>query len=105
MKEPWKPGESGNPSGTPKGGEGFAARLREKAGEGGKVLAEWLFEIAEHAEPGDRLKAISLIADRAFGKVKETLDVTGSLTLEQLIVEAHKSATVTVGGDVPDKVT
>jgi hypothetical protein len=65
------------------------------AGEGGKKLAEWLFDIAENAEPGDRLKAIQMIQDRAYGKVKEQVEHSGGLTLEQLVEQSYRGNVTT----------
>jgi hypothetical protein len=72
--KPWPKGVSGNPSGRPK--RDLAAELAIKAfeslepGEAGKVLARMLKK---------NPKMYQVLADRAFGKVPQALQISGQL--------------------------
>ena len=63
----WKPGQSGNPGGRPKG---LAKATREVVGDDGLPLAELWWEIANDPKrkDSDRLEASRLLADRGWGK-------------------------------------
>jgi hypothetical protein len=75
----WKPGQSGNPKGRPKG-KGIAAHLREMAEDvhksshddwivtRGEALAKALFDMAETGDPRERLYAIEKILEYVDGK-------------------------------------
>ena len=83
---PWKPGQSGNPSGRPKGTRDLAGYVLETT-DGGKELVDALVSIArgvmpnvpvqeasrprkdQQARPVDQLKAIEMLLDRGFGQV------------------------------------
>lgn len=69
---PWKPGQSGNPAGRPKGGIGLATYIREHTLEG-RELVDFLLEVVrtggEDFKGRDRLTAVEMLMDRAFGKV------------------------------------
>jgi len=78
----WKPGQSGNPSGRPKGSAGFAANIREET-RGGQELWEFALQVMRgQAEvkavvagavvnigPSlkERMDAMKWLADRGFG--------------------------------------
>ena len=89
---PWKPGQSGNPGGRPKG---LASYIRENTFDG-RELADFLMSVMRGHEVfskvTDRLKACEMLMDRAFGKhfaadtdpnIKPILDLT-KLTPEEL---------------------
>lgn len=65
---PWKPGQSGNPGGRPKG---LASYIRESTLDG-RELADFLMEVMRgqtmYSKVTDRLKACEMLMDRAFGK-------------------------------------
>ena len=63
----WKPGQSGNPSGRPKG---IASKARELVNNDPKRLLEVLLSVAEDskAKPGDRISATREFLDRAWGR-------------------------------------
>ena len=83
---PWKPGQSGNPSGRSKGTRDLAGYVLETT-DGGKELVDALVSIArgvmpnvpvqegprprkdQQVRPADQLKAIEMLLDRGFGKI------------------------------------
>ena len=94
---PWKPGQSGNPSGRPKGTRDLAGYVLETT-DGGKELVDALLSIARGAvpnlavqkssrprkdqqvRPADQLKAIEMLLDRGFGRSPQQLDVAHSVS-------------------------
>ena len=93
---PWKPGQSGNRSGRPKGTLDLAGFVLEST-NGGKELVDALICIARGAvpnlavqkgsrprkdqqvRPADQLKAIEMLLDRGFGRSPQQLDVAHSV--------------------------
>ena len=83
---PWQPGQSGNPSGRPKGTRDLAGYVLETT-DGGKELVDALLCIARGVMPSipaqegsrprkdhqvrsvDQLKAIEMLLDRGFGRL------------------------------------
>ena len=94
---PWKPGQSGNPSGRPKGTRDLAGYVLETT-DGGKELVDALVAIArgfmpdvagqegsrprkdQQVRPADQLKAIEMLLDRGFGRSPQQLDIAHSVT-------------------------
>jgi hypothetical protein len=94
---PWQPGQSGNPSGRPKGTRDLAGYVFETT-DGGKELVDALVSIArgvmpnvpvqegsrprkdQQVRPGDQLKAIEILLDRGFGRSPQQLDEAHSVT-------------------------
>jgi hypothetical protein len=94
---PWKPGQSGNPSGRPKGTRDLAGYVLEST-DGGKELVDALICIArgvmpnavaqegsrprkdQQVRPADQLKAIELLLDRGFGRSPQQLDIAHSVS-------------------------
>ena len=94
---PWKPGQSANPSGRPKGTRDLAGYVLETTG-GGRELIDALVSIARGAvpnlavqkgsrprkdqqvRPADQLKAIEMLLDRGFGRSPQQLDIAHSVT-------------------------
>ena len=94
---PWKPGQSGNPSGRPKGTRDLAGYVLETT-DGGKELVDALVSIARGAmpnvpvlegsrprkdqqvRPADQLKAIEMLLDRGFGRSPQQLDIAHSVS-------------------------
>ena len=92
---PWKPGQSGNPSGRPRGTRDLAGYVLETT-DGGKELVDALVCIArgimpdvavqegsrprkdQQVRPADQLKAIEMLLDRGFGKSPQQLDIAHS---------------------------
>jgi len=94
---PWQPGQSGNPSGRPKGTRDLAGYVLETT-DGGKELVDALICIVRGAvpnvpvqngsrprkdqqvRPADQLKAIETLLDRGFGRSPQQLDIALSGT-------------------------
>ena len=89
---PWQPGQSGNPSGRPKGTRDLAGYVLETT-DGGKELIDALVCLArgtmpnvamqegsrprkdQQVRPADQLKAIEMLLDRGFGRSPQQLDI------------------------------
>ena len=94
---PWKPGQSGNPSGRPRGTRDLAGYVLETT-DGGKELVDALICIArgimpdlpmqegsrprkdQQVRPADQLKAIEMLLDRGFGRSPQQLDIAHSVS-------------------------
>ena len=94
---PWKPGQSGNPSGRPRGTRDLAGYVLETTC-GGRELIDSLLCIArgvmpdlpvqngsrprkdQQVRPADQLKAIEMLLDRGFGRSPQQLDIAHSVT-------------------------
>ena len=94
---PWKPGQSGNPSGRPKGTRDLAGYVLETT-DGGKELVDALLSIVrgvtpnvpvqegsksrkdQQVRPADQLKAIEMLLDRGFGRSPQQLDIAHSVS-------------------------
>ena len=93
---PWKPGQSGNPSGWPRGTRDLAGDVIETT-DRGKKLVDALVSIArgviptvpvlrgfrprkdQQVRPADQLEAIEMLLDRAFGRSPQQLDIAHSV--------------------------
>ena len=102
---PWQPGQSGNPSGRPKGTRDLAGYVLETT-DGGRELVDALLSIArgtmpnvavqngsrprkdQQVRPADQLKAIEMLLDRGFGRSPQQLDIAHSVSDRSL---AHLS--------------
>jgi len=98
---PWQPGQSGNPSGRPRGTRDLAGYVLETT-DGGKELVDALVSIArgvmpnvpvqadsrprkdQQVRPADQLKAIEMLLDRGFGRSPQQLDVAHSVSSRPL---------------------
>ena len=94
---PWKPGQSGNPSGRPRGTRDLAGYVLETT-DGGKELVDALVSVArgvmpnvpvqegsrprkdQQVRPADQLKAIEMLLDRGFGAPLQQLDIAHSVS-------------------------
>ena len=92
---PWQPGQSGNPSGRPKGTRGLAGYVLETT-DGGKELVDSLVSLArgimpnvsvqegsrprkdQQVRPADQLKAIEMLLDRSFGRSPQQMGIAHS---------------------------
>ena len=75
LKPPWKPGQSGNPGGRPKG-KSITAELRKLLDKG--TTAEDLAEILLKMGKKD-LAALREVLDRSDGKVTDTHRIEGEI--------------------------
>ena len=94
---PWKPGQSGNPSGRPRGTRDLSGYVLETTG-GGMELVNALLSIARgvmpnvpvqegsrprkdrQVRPADQLKAKEMLLDRGFGRSPQQLDIAHSVS-------------------------
>ena len=87
---PWQPGESGNPSGRPKGTRDLANLVLESTDSGGELVAALLAIVrgelptfpgvakSQVVRVSDQLKAVEILMDRAFGKEPQHLELGGA---------------------------
>ncbi len=70
----FKPGQSGNPGGRPKG---LTRRVRELVGDDGEAIASYMFSVMsdDREKTADRLEAARWLADRGFGKAVQTMEI------------------------------
>ena len=98
---PWKPGQSGNPRGRPKGTRDLAGYVLETT-DGGKELVDALLSLArgivpnvaaqegsrarkdQQVRPADQLKAIEMLLDRGFGRSPQQLDIAHNVSSRPL---------------------
>ena len=98
---PWQPGQSGNPSGRPKGTRDLAGYVLETT-DGGKELVDALVCMArgimsnvavqegsrprkdQQVRPADQLKAIEMLLDRGFGRSPQQLDIARNVSSRPL---------------------
>jgi len=98
---PWKPGQSGNPSGRPRGTRDLAGYVLETT-DGGKELVDALLSLArgivpnvavqegsrprkdQQVRPADQLKAIEMLLDRGFGRSPQQLDIAHNVSSRPL---------------------
>jgi len=94
---PWKPGQSGNPSGRPRGTRDLSGYVLETT-DGGKELVDALMSIVrgvvpnlavqkgsrpkqdQQVRPADQLRAIEMLLDRGFGRSPQQLDIAHSVS-------------------------
>ena len=94
---PWQPGQSGNPSGRPKGTRDLAGYVLE-ATDDGKELVDALLSIVrgvvpnvaaqegsrprkdQQVRPADQLNAIEMLLDRGVGRSPQQLDIAHSVS-------------------------
>jgi len=94
---PWKPGQSGNPSGRPRGTRDLAGYVLETT-DGGKELVYALVSLArgimpnvavrggsrprkdQQVRPADQLKTIEMLVERGFGRSPQQIDIAHSVT-------------------------
>jgi uncharacterized protein DUF5681 len=70
----FKPGQSGNPGGKPKGMAELQAMAREHGAASVKVLVEAL----KHKDSRIRILAAQTLLDRGYGKPQQSLEHTGN---------------------------
>ena len=78
LKPPWKPGQSGNPGGRPKG---FARQIREATKDGAELVAYAVDRFA-NGSAKERWDALEWLTDRGFGKAASHAPVEDGDPLE-----------------------
>ena len=73
--KPFQPGQSGNPSGRPKGSVSMTAILRRKLAEAEAASAVAIVDAMIAEAKGGNLRAIAVILDRLEGKVPDQVEV------------------------------
>jgi hypothetical protein len=70
----FRPVQSGNPGGRPKG---LARRVRELVGPDGEAVAAFMYDVMTDpkARTADRLEAGRWLADRGFGRADQVVDL------------------------------
>ena len=71
----FKPGQSGNPNGRPK----IPPELREAAKSAAPEALQVAIDLMRNpaVEPADRLRAVSIVLDRAYGKPVQATEISG----------------------------
>jgi len=105
---PWQPGQSGNPSGRPRGTRDLAGYVLETT-DGGKELVDALLSIArgvmpnvavqegsrprkdQQVRPADQLKAIEMLLDRGFGRSPQQLDIAHGVSNRPMEHLSHQT--------------
>lgn len=75
---PWRPGQSGNPGGRPKGAAGLAALIRDLTNDGRK-LVDVAMKIVDSPKTADkdRIRALELLFSRGYGAPIQTIEGSG----------------------------
>ena len=88
VEHQFKPGQSGNPRGRPKGSLSLSTLLREALSENDGERAKRIIDaMITCAEKGD-IRHIKELLDRIDGKVADNLNVEGGVSISFEIVEA-----------------
>ncbi len=92
----WKPGQSGNPKGKPKGSRHFSTLIREAitkvatdTGTSDDVLI--VQALVAKAKDGD-LKAVDMVLDRVDGKAEQTINLDADVTVNDGLSDEEKKA-------------
>jgi len=92
----FKPGQSGNPKGKPKGARHFSTLIKEaiqKVADGEDEPADRLIvkQLVDKAKQGD-LQAIDRVLDRVDGKAEQTINLDAEVTTNDGLTQEEKQA-------------
>lgn len=78
--KPFKKGQSGNPTGRPKGSAGLPARIAAMTNDGQDVLDLYvaIFRGEHELSKRHRMEAAQWLAERMWGKAPQAVEVTGA---------------------------
>lgn len=79
--KPWKKGQSGNPKGGPKGIPELNTLLANVKESDWQAMVS---KMAQLAKKGN-VRAFEVISDRAFGKVKEKIEISGTVKSYKIV--------------------
>jgi len=91
----WRPGQSGNPYGVGIAGQAMAKVIRETSGSGAELAAFFFAVMRGQSIPlrdrarsqvpnlEQRMAAAQWLADRGWGKAKETIELSGEASPEE----------------------
>lgn len=99
LKGKWKPGQSGNPRGRPKG-SGLSAKLRKAIEQDAPDI---LTAVIAQAKAGD-MQAAKVLLDRVVPALKpqaQTVTVPGMEDAQGLADKALAALSAAAGGDIP----
>ncbi len=96
---PFKPGQSGNPSGRPKGGVSLVTQLKKRLEEHPEEVESIINTAIEGAKAGDA-KLLSIVLDRVDGPVKQEIEHSGALSIADILLSERKGELL--DGDIPD---
>ncbi len=92
----WKPGQSGNPAGKPKGARHFSTLIKEAitkvandTGTSDDILI--VQALVAKAKDGD-LKAVDMVLDRIDGKAEQTINLDADVTVNDGLTDEQKEA-------------
>lgn len=92
----WKPGQSGNPAGKPKGARHFSTLIKEAitkvandTGTSDDILI--IQALVAKAKDGD-LKAVDMVLDRVDGKAEQTINLDADVTVNDGLTDEQKEA-------------
>lgn len=82
--KPFKKGQSGNPKGRPKKLPKLDELLAEVLGDdsAGSTVAEQILRSLEKQARKGNVKAAELLLDRGYGKVKQSMELSGDLGID-----------------------
>jgi len=77
LRPPWRPGQSGNPAGRPRGTRDFAELIAQET-RGGAELVEYALKVlrSPKSKPAGKQWAVEFLADRMLGKTPQAIEVS-----------------------------
>ena len=84
---PWRPGQSGNPSGRPRQARGLREALRARYGVDGRKLIARLDELSQSKNERVALHAVELTLAYLVGRPSQSHESSGEPTLLEILNE------------------